>query len=62
MHVGMGTCFQNPGHARPDRKIWRQGLEMADAAEPLGGRVSFAGEVSEVDADAIAAEYVSSGH
>src|SRR2546423_11010584 len=32
----MGTFFQNPGHARPDGEIWRQGLEMADAAEPLG--------------------------
>ena len=38
-------------------------LAVADYVYLLNrGRVSFAGEVSEVDADAIAAEYVGSGH
>ena len=36
MHVGMGTFFQNPGRARSDADVWRQGLELAGAAEPLG--------------------------
>ena len=36
MHVGVGTFFQNPGRARPDAEVWRQGLEIAGAAEPLG--------------------------
>ena len=36
MHVGVGAFFQNPGRARPDAEIYRQGLEIADAAEPLG--------------------------
>jgi alkanesulfonate monooxygenase SsuD/methylene tetrahydromethanopterin reductase-like flavin-dependent oxidoreductase (luciferase family) len=36
MHVGLGTFFQNPGRAVPDAEVWRQGLEIADAAEPLG--------------------------
>ena len=36
MHVGMGTFFQNPGRARSDADVWRQGLDLATAAEPLG--------------------------
>jgi len=36
MHVGLGTFFQNPGRTRPDSEVWRQGLEIAAAAEPLG--------------------------
>src|SRR5437870_1816912 len=36
VHVGMGTFFQNPGRARSDADVWRQGLELAGAAEPLG--------------------------
>ena len=36
MHVGTGAFFQNPGHARSDAEIWRQGLEIAGLAEPLG--------------------------
>src|SRR5438128_8650819 len=32
----MGTFFQNPGRARSDADVWRQGLELAGAAEPLG--------------------------
>jgi alkanesulfonate monooxygenase SsuD/methylene tetrahydromethanopterin reductase-like flavin-dependent oxidoreductase (luciferase family) len=36
MHVGMGTFFQNPQRLRSDGDIWRQGLEIAGSAEPLG--------------------------
>jgi alkanesulfonate monooxygenase SsuD/methylene tetrahydromethanopterin reductase-like flavin-dependent oxidoreductase (luciferase family) len=36
VHVGMGAFFQNPGRARSDAEIWRQGLEIASMAEPLG--------------------------
>src|SRR5437868_10118764 len=36
MHVGMGTFFQTPGRARSDADVWRQGLDLATAAEPLG--------------------------
>lgn len=36
MHVGLGTFFQNPGRSRPDHEVWRQGLELAAAAEPMG--------------------------
>lgn len=36
MHVGTGAFFQNPGHARSDAEVWRQGLEIAGMAEPLG--------------------------
>src|SRR6266404_1215392 len=32
----MGTFFQNPGRARSDADVWRQGLDLATAAEPLG--------------------------
>jgi len=32
----MGTFFQNPGRARSDAEVWRQGLDLAGAAEPLG--------------------------
>lgn len=36
MHVGTGAFFQNPGRARSDGEIWRQGLEIAGLGEPLG--------------------------
>ncbi|MEW6472219.1 MAG: LLM class flavin-dependent oxidoreductase [Actinomycetota bacterium] len=36
MHVGAGAFFQNPGRARSDADVWRQGLEIATMAEPLG--------------------------
>ena len=36
MHVGAGAFFQNPGQARSDADVWRLGLEIAGAAEPLG--------------------------
>ncbi len=36
MHVGMSVVFQNPGNARPDHQVWRDELELADLAEPLG--------------------------
>jgi alkanesulfonate monooxygenase SsuD/methylene tetrahydromethanopterin reductase-like flavin-dependent oxidoreductase (luciferase family) len=36
VHVGAGAFFQNPGRTRSDAEVWRQGLEIADMAEPLG--------------------------
>ena len=36
MHVGMSVIFQNPGHAKPDREIYRAEIALADMAEPLG--------------------------
>lgn len=36
MHVGTGAFFQNPGQTRSDADVWRQGLEIAGLAEPLG--------------------------
>jgi alkanesulfonate monooxygenase SsuD/methylene tetrahydromethanopterin reductase-like flavin-dependent oxidoreductase (luciferase family) len=36
MHVGAGAFFQNPGRDRSDAEIWRQGLDIASSAEPLG--------------------------
>ena len=36
MHVGMSAIFQNPGHTRPDRDIYKDDIALADLAEPLG--------------------------
>src|SRR6185436_18635204 len=36
MQVGLGTIFQNPHDARPDREVYRQELRLAQLAEPLG--------------------------
>ena len=36
MHVGLGAFFQNPGRARSDADVWRQGLGIAGRAEPMG--------------------------
>ena len=36
MHVGLGAFFQNPGRARSDAEVWRQGLDIAGRAELMG--------------------------
>ncbi len=36
MHVGMSTIFQNPHDQRPDREVYREELQLANLAEPLG--------------------------
>ncbi|MGH9283205.1 MAG: LLM class flavin-dependent oxidoreductase, partial [Acidimicrobiales bacterium] len=36
MHVGMGTFIQNLGRERADAEVYRDALELADAAEGLG--------------------------
>ena len=36
MHVGAATIFQNPGKFSSDYEVYRQELQLADLAEPLG--------------------------
>jgi len=36
MHVGMSTVFQSPHKKISDYEVYRDGLRMADLAEPLG--------------------------
>jgi hypothetical protein len=32
MHVGMSVIFQNPGHTRPDRDVYKDDIALADLA------------------------------
>jgi alkanesulfonate monooxygenase SsuD/methylene tetrahydromethanopterin reductase-like flavin-dependent oxidoreductase (luciferase family) len=36
MHVGTSVIFQNPDRQRPDHDVYRDDLQLADLAEPLG--------------------------
>jgi len=36
MHIGTAVLFQNPDNKLSDRDVWRNNLQLADMAEPLG--------------------------